>query len=170
MIIVLRGRPGVGKTTLVSKVVKDFEAVGFYTKEVRDYQGKRIGFDIVLHNGQTFVLARKVEGRPRIGKYKVFVEELEKALKVIGSVDRKILFVDEIGKMESLSQKFQRWLFESAEKAAFLLATGPHIDIPLLEKFIDKFNPVIYSVDERNRNELVGVLKDLMRKSMGKSS
>ncbi|HIP92720.1 MAG TPA: nucleoside triphosphatase, partial [Thermotoga sp.] len=80
MIVVLRGKPGVGKTTLVSKIIKGIRAVGFYTKEIRNSQGRRIGFDIVLHNGKIFKLARKVEGEPKIGKYRVFVEELEKAL------------------------------------------------------------------------------------------
>lgn len=170
MIVVLRGKPGVGKTTLVSKVMKEFEAVGFYTKEVRNSQGRRVGFDIVLHNGRTFVLARKSEGKPRVGKYRVFAEELEKALEMLGNVEGKILFVDEIGKMESLSLKFQRWLFESAEKATFLLATGPYIDIPLLRKFMIEFNPVIYNVSERNRNELVEILKNLIRETLEKSS
>lgn len=168
MIVVLRGKPGVGKTTLVSKIIKGIKAVGFYTKEIRDSQGRRIGFDIVLHNGKIFKLARKAEGVPKIGKYRVFVEELEKALDMIGDVEGEILYVDEIGKMESLSLKFQKWLFESAEKASFLLATAPHVEIPLFKKFMDKFNPTVYNVTERNRNELVDILRDLLFRELKK--
>jgi len=52
MHVFLTGPPGIGKTTLVKKVVKllqEFHAVtasGFYTEELRDNR-TRIGFDVV---------------------------------------------------------------------------------------------------------------------------
>lgn len=56
--------PGCGKTTLIKKVVEELKKskvaniVGFYTDEVRDESGNRIGFDIHLLNGKSGVLAR----------------------------------------------------------------------------------------------------------------
>ena len=50
--IVITGEPGVGKTTLVTKLVeqllKSWNIEGFYTTELRDpVTGKRSGFDLI---------------------------------------------------------------------------------------------------------------------------
>jgi nucleoside-triphosphatase THEP1 len=46
--ILLTGRPGCGKTTLIQRVVKDLAlpAGGFYTEEIRQ-RGVRVGFKVV---------------------------------------------------------------------------------------------------------------------------
>ena len=56
--ILLTGRPGCGKTTLVKRVVAKlvFPAGGFYTEEIRQ-RGERVGFKIVTLDGEEVVLA-----------------------------------------------------------------------------------------------------------------
>lgn len=56
--ILLTGDPGVGKTTLIQKVVQDLSgnAGGFYTKEIRE-NSRRIGFEIVTFSGRRGILA-----------------------------------------------------------------------------------------------------------------
>lgn len=54
---------GVGKTTLVKKIVKhlkshNIECSGFYTEEIRN-NNYRVGFDIVTLDGTRAILARK---------------------------------------------------------------------------------------------------------------
>lgn len=113
--LVILGRPGVGKTTLVKRVAEHFPGLfhGFYTEEIRE--GRiRTGFRIVTLSGKRGVLATKGGASPlRVGTYAVFVEdferlvlpELENALK-----QRAPLLVDEIGKMELSSQNFRKLL------------------------------------------------------------
>lgn len=53
---------GVGKTTLVQKLVNNLKDAGvpcngFYTQEVRQ-GGKRIGFDVVTLDGKNGILSR----------------------------------------------------------------------------------------------------------------
>ncbi|KAK4302413.1 hypothetical protein Pmani_025493 [Petrolisthes manimaculis] len=60
--VAVTGPPGVGKTTLVEKVVKALQlrgspCSGFYTREVRE-AGRRSGFDVLTLTGQCAVLAR----------------------------------------------------------------------------------------------------------------
>jgi nucleoside-triphosphatase len=111
--VFLTGLPGCGKTTLIKGIAERFarHVTGFYTEEVRDAKGGRVGFDLVSHTGDRGVLARK-GGRsgPRVGKYRVFLEPLEEwGLELLRpSADRPLVILDEVGKMECLSRAFRQ--------------------------------------------------------------
>jgi nucleoside-triphosphatase len=126
--IVLTGKPGIGKTTVIEKVVGALgnRVGGFVTKEVRE-AGKRTGFLISALDGESRMLAsRHQKGRPRVGPYKVLVPNLEavgiqaveRALK-----NRKIVVVDEIGKMELISSAFRAIIIRAIESDLPVLAT-----------------------------------------------
>jgi nucleoside-triphosphatase len=69
--ILLTGRPGCGKTTLIKRVVNNLPrgAGGFYTEEIRD-RGTRAGFKIVTLNGEEAVFAHVDFKTPHhVGKY-----------------------------------------------------------------------------------------------------
>lgn len=111
--VLLSGRPGCGKTTVIRRAVELIGAsrcVGFYTEELRE-RGRRIGFDVVTVDGQRAPLARAGAAGPRVSRYGVDVRSfedhavarLESALR--GRVAR-VLVVDEIGKMELISGRF----------------------------------------------------------------
>ena len=109
--ILVTGAPGVGKTTLVRRVLEQLpgiRAAGFYTQEVRGWSG-RTGFRVVALDGRAGWLATAgaAEG-PRVGRYAVHVAEFEAvalpALEPRAGMD--LLVLDEIGKMECLSRAF----------------------------------------------------------------
>lgn len=55
----LTGKPGIGKTTLVRKIIEQVRSTpmaGFYTAEIRS-KGKRCGFELYGLNGARGVLA-----------------------------------------------------------------------------------------------------------------
>jgi nucleoside-triphosphatase len=69
--ILLTGRPGCGKTTLIKRVFNDLprRAGGFYTEEIRD-GGTRAGIKIVTLDGKEAVFAHVDFKTPdRLGKY-----------------------------------------------------------------------------------------------------
>lgn len=110
--ILLTGRPGIGKTTVVRRFValhSDKRFSGFYTDELRE-QGRRTGFRIITLDGGTGILAhQQARSRFRVGKYRVNIKEFE-AL-ALPRLDARIanldLFViDEVGRMECFSQLF----------------------------------------------------------------
>ena len=81
--LLLTGLPGVGKTTLVRRVVDslpDLHPAGFYTAEIRE-RGQRRGFRAVGMDGSEGLLAHvEIPGVHRVGRYGVDVEGFERFL------------------------------------------------------------------------------------------
>src|SRR2546428_7692948 len=116
-VILLTGRPGVGKTTVVNRIYDHYagnglKIEGITTREVRE-AGARTGFMITdLSSGQQGWLARKDLGTgPRVGSYVVVSEDLEKigvaALERSMNGTADLVIVDEIGPMEMTSSSFR---------------------------------------------------------------
>lgn len=68
--LLITGRPGSGKTTLIERLLQSFTAGagGFLTREIRE-RGVRRGFRIETLDGESDVLASdRVHGPVRVGK------------------------------------------------------------------------------------------------------
>jgi nucleoside-triphosphatase len=132
--ILLTGRPGVGKTTVVKEVLEKLggRAGGFYTTEIRE-GGRRQGFKISTLDGQEGILSHvKIKGSPRVSRYGVNLKDLEEVgvaalQQAVEEADR--IVVDEIGKMELFSEKFRKSVMEAVQSEKVVLGTvmaGPH--------------------------------------------
>lgn len=110
-VLLLTGRPGVGKTTVIRSVAEGLAGHrlgGFYTEEIRAGRARQ-GFRLVTFDGRRAVMAHVDRGgKPRVGRYGVDVSVIDgmaaDALAVSDAVDAYL--VDEIGKMECLSSGF----------------------------------------------------------------
>lgn len=109
--VLLTGRPGTGKTTLIRQVAHQlagYQPAGFYTEELR-IEGARKGFRLVSLDGLSRMLAHvNVPHGPRIGRYGVDVAGFETFLTELNLVhsSSRLIVIDEIGKMECLSRRF----------------------------------------------------------------
>jgi nucleoside-triphosphatase len=120
--------PGIGKTTVVRAVARGLRGrtlAGFYTEELRAGRERR-GFRAVAFDGWMRDIARAdIAGPARVGKYGVDVPAIdalvEHALAEPGAVD--IHLVDEIGKMECLSERFVAAMRALLDGATPLVAT-----------------------------------------------
>lgn len=117
------GQPGSGKTTLVRSISSSIASAknvvpmsGFYTDEVLDNAGGRIGFDVVtIPEGRRSVLSRKSglpASFPKVGAYSVDVASFE-GLALPSIAPSRVpagglIVIDEIGRMELKSEAFQR--------------------------------------------------------------
>jgi nucleoside-triphosphatase len=126
--ILITGCPGVGKTTLVRRLVPELAAwqpVGFYTEEIRE-SGVRRGFEWVDLRGRRGVLSHvALHGPYRVGRYGVDVQGFEAYLASLDltAAESRVLFIDEIGKMECLSARFRSLLKQALESERPLVAT-----------------------------------------------
>jgi nucleoside-triphosphatase len=160
--ILLTGRPGCGKTTVVQRAVDLIgpdRCAGFYTEEVRE-ERRRVGFDVVTLDGRRGPLARAGGRGRRVSRYGVDlasfeelgVETLERALKC----GREVLIVDEIGKMELFSERFtallERLLSPTGEWAILgTVMAGGH---PKVDRLRHLGGLRIIEVGLRNRDAL----------------
>jgi nucleoside-triphosphatase len=110
-ILLLTGTPGIGKSTLIGKVVSQlshYRIGGFYTEEIRE-AGKRKGFRLVTFNGEEGIMAHvNFDHHYRVSKYGVDVAMIDHfadtTLTLTDDID--VYLIDEIGKMECFSQRF----------------------------------------------------------------
>ena len=126
--ILITGLPGSGKTTLFRRLVVKLQylnPVGFYTAEIRK-GGTRRGFSLKGLDGKSGMLAH-VEFRTgfRVGKYGVDVNGFKNFLNGIPWLDPQTgpVMIDEIGKMECLSDRFTEIIKEVLGSEKQLIAT-----------------------------------------------
>ncbi len=159
MNILITGRPGIGKTTLIQQVIKGHDNVsGFFTQEIRKAK-KRVGFAIKTMDGKTGVLAHTdIESPRRVSKYKVNMKNIETVLIPSIVLDADLIVIDEIGKMELFSEKFKQKVVE-ALKTGNVIATIMERPHPFTDTIKTRKDVIIFTVTEENRDNLVDLLK-----------
>jgi len=171
--ILLTGRPGIGKTTVIRRTISHLgagRAGGFYTRELR-HDGRRTGFEIVTLEGETDLLATTdpdaVSDSIPFGRYTVNRVALERvAVPALRRARRagQIVIVDEIGPMEILSPDFCGLVSELLEERALIL--GTIVQRPY--RFADdvKRHPAValVRVTFANRESLPHMLADRIRR------
>ena|SRR5439155_11844055 len=163
--ILLTGRPGCGKTTLIKRVVKEvaLPAGGFYTEEIRE-RGGRIGFKIITLEGEEAVFARVDFKTPeRLGKYGLDLSALETmavaALRTAARA-RQLVVIDEIGPMEIRSAIFRDAVNEVLESGAPVLATITARSFPFTDAIKKRLGVTVIEVRPNNREQLVSELSE----------
>ena len=140
--LLIMGRPGVGKTTLMQHLagaLRRYAIDGFFTEELRE-GGHRLGFWLSFLDGRQMLLAhRHQKTGPRVGPYHVNVGVLdEAAVSVIQRAIKQalVLFLDELGKMELSSALFEKTVAEAFDHGPSIVATAglaPHPFITALK-------------------------------------
>jgi nucleoside-triphosphatase len=123
-VLLLTGSPGVGKTTVLLRVVESLKAKGYsvggmISREVRS-DGTRVGFEVLdLSTNRRGWLAHVNQPiGPQVGKYRVNLDDLNDiGVEAIGkAVDKcDVIAIDEIGPMELFSEKFREAVGKAVE-------------------------------------------------------
>jgi nucleoside-triphosphatase len=163
--VLLTGRPGCGKTTLIKRVVNNLpqRAGGFYTEEIRD-RGRRSGFKIVTLDGDEVVFAHvELKTPEHLGKYRLDLSALEavgvKAIREAVQAERLIV-IDEIGPMEIRSPIFRDAVNETLDSELPVLATIFARSLPFTDAIKSRPDVTVIEVRPDNREKLVLELSD----------
>lgn len=158
--IALTGRPGVGKTTLIERVLSRVPLThgGMITKEIRKC-GRRVGFSVIdIATGTEGILAHlHVRDGPRIGRYTVNLKDLEEiGITAIARAiaEKDLVVIDEIGPMEITSPRFIPTVERAlASGKSLIISTHAHLDHPLVHRVRQELT--LFRVKMSNRDALV---------------
>ncbi len=140
------------------RIVESFDPKkvnGFYTQEIRR-GGNREGFKWRCLDGREGTLAHiNIKGQARVGRYGVDVEGFEKSVVPVLEADTELIVIDEIGKMECFSEKFNavvRKLFKSDKAVLATVALKGGGIISEVKKFADVR---MFNLSKQNCDEAV---------------
>lgn len=166
MNILITGRPGVGKTTLIKKVIKDVDtASGFFTAEMRE-KGKRVGFAIETVDGSKGILAHVgIQGKYTVSKYRVNLSDIETVCVPSLDIKSDLIVIDEIGKMELFSDQFRERVLRALDtgKVIATIMEQPH---PFTDDIKKREDVELVTVTGETRDELVGILKEKVEREV----
>jgi len=161
----LTGMPGTGKTSLIKQAISGLKgrAGGFYTEEIRR-GGLREGFRLVTLDGQQGILAHiGIQSPYRVSKYGIDIEELERigvsALKRAAE-ECDLIVIDEIGKMELLSDNFKQAVLKiinSGKKVLGTIMIKPH---PWADSLKRHPQVKLVNVTRNNHHEVLAELEE----------
>jgi nucleoside-triphosphatase len=159
-ILLLTGKPRVGKTSALKKIIHTIGIEycgGFYTEEIRDHRN-RVGFKCVTLDEKELKIADvNLQSQIRIGRYGLEINKFEKV--AIDAIDdslrnKKITVIDEIGPMQMLSAKFQMALDQILQSSQIVLGTIFHDGHPLIDEIKAKYDAEIYTITCDNRDHI----------------
>ena len=166
--VLLTGRPGCGKTTLIKRVLEELPQRfgGFFTEEIRDH-GSRVGFKVVALEGNEAVFAHvDFTTRERVGKYGLDLSALEavgvNAIREAVRAQRPIA-IDEIGPMEIRSMIFREAVNNALDSELPILATIFSRYLPFTDGIKSRPDVVLIEISPNNRDRLVSQLSEKFR-------
>lgn len=156
--ILITGPPRCGKSTLIVKLIeyfskKQFTVHGFLTPEVRE-GNNRIGFDIEdIKTKEREKLARKgnYSTKYQLGSYCVFIESFEKIISKYEDIrfqEVDLIIIDEIGKMELFSKRFQNFITKIFDSNISIIATiGLTVKHPIKDHLLNIPDVNLFNLD-----------------------
>jgi nucleoside-triphosphatase len=144
--LLLTGRPGIGKTTVVKAVAEPLgeRAGGFYTEEIRGPGGRK-GFRLLTLDGEEAVMAHvDLEAIERVG-----VAALRRAME-----KGQIVVVDEIGKMELFCGPFKDVVLQALGGPCTVIATLMAAPNPWVQGLKAMPDATLWEVTAKNRDAM----------------
>jgi len=168
--VFLTGVPGIGKSTVVGKVVQrlrqgGMKVGGMTTADLRSGSA-RVGFEIRnLMTGEAGALARINQASgPRIGKYRVNSEDLDKigTEAIVSAIKHAdLIAIDEVGPMELTSHRFKDAVQAALASGKPLLGTLHRSSTdPLVQAIRTDRTVEVVEVTNENRDSLPAVLSE----------
>jgi nucleoside-triphosphatase len=157
--ILITGRPGVGKTKLIRRLLHDLTPLiirGFYKEEIQEF-GVRRGFRIVSPNYEDLIFAHiHLEGPDRYQEFGINLEGFEKFIshEFDPGLMTEMYVIDELGPMEHLSPAFIDRVKELAANKIPMVATVSSVHMPEWKALMKQKNVKVLQMNESNRDDM----------------
>ena len=159
--ICLTAPPGTGKSTVVKEVVSQLQHLGvplagFYTEDVLDQSGKRMGFDLVDVNGGNRAALSRIgfASEVMVDRYGVDLVSLAAFLPLVDA-RASVVVIDEIGKMQLASPLFCRMIEDLFSRDCVIFSTIHVFEHDLTDRLKARRDVRVVSVNEDNRDNMV---------------
>ena len=174
----ITGMPSVGKTQTLVKIIEFLEGSGYTVEgmitEPVMKKKKRIGFYVVdWQTKEKEVFAHiDIDSKDKVGKYGVDIGALENVgipaiEKAIADNEINIIIIDEIGKMEMLSERFCEMVVEALDSDKPIMVTlHKKSRTPLLQDVRRRDDIRILEVTPVNRNLLPYKIGKIMEEKL----
>lgn len=170
------GPPGVGKSTVISKVILKLKSAGLIvggctTSELRS-GGTRTGFEVRdLTSGRKGELASvATKFGPKVGRYRVNLSDLARvgaAGVEAASSASEVIVVDEVGPMELVSPDFRRAVSKCVESGKpMLAAVHERLEDDLISELKSRAESIVILTVE-NRDDAVDEISAALVKAAG---
>jgi nucleoside-triphosphatase len=165
--ILITGGVKSGKSTLLRNLVEDIpQKTGFVTNEILDKTG-RVGFEIETSTKHKISLAHINSETPhKVGRFFVNIQNLKLAVaKVAAFRDGDILYLDEIGQMQLLSEKFKDLVIKFLDSENICLTTLSSIyQDEFIENVKERDDVILVEISAENREAKKKFIKQLIAK------
>jgi nucleoside-triphosphatase len=171
--ILITGRPGIGKTTIIEKVLSGLQGIkmqGFFTREIRE-GGERTGFKIITLGGKEGLLAHiNINSTYQVSKYKVNIRDIERLIipALIPDKTSHLIVFDEVGRMELFVPQLKTALLQALDSEKPVFGTIQLKAEPFVNMVKKRDDVKLSQVSTHNRdklpNELLSILKKLLSK------
>ncbi len=158
--ILITGLPGIGKITIIKQLTESLyhiKPAGFYTQEIKEC-GIRKGFELVSIDGKRAILSHvDVDTQHRVGKYGVDILSFEDFLNFLdlNNPENGLIVIDEIGKMECLSDKFKNMLVGVMDSNKPVLATIALKGDGFIARIKKRFDVKMFEINSSNRDNII---------------
>jgi nucleoside-triphosphatase len=170
-VYLITGMPGTGKTSLIKQALTypDIKAGGFFTEEIRS-RGIREGFRIVTLDGKVALLSHiNIRSPHRVSKYGVDIRIMDSlGVETLKQAAEQcdIVVVDEIGKMEILSERFKSVILEIIDSGKKVLGTIMLKSDPWVDTIKQKPQVNLLVLTRQNREETLGHILDWIKSDL----
>lgn len=155
--ILITGQPKSGKSTLLREIISASALkTGLLANELLDGE-TRIGFSVENSKGEKGTLARvDIQSDRKVGKYFVDIKSLESVLEKLFSFGAEdLLYIDELGQMQSGSQRFRELALAYFNSPNTCLATISSVyEDDFLKELKARDDVMLFEITPENRMEM----------------
>ncbi len=160
-----------GKTTAARRLIAILQKEGvpvggFTTEEIRE-GGRRVGFAVESTSGDRGILAHVDFAGLSVGRYGVDLATFERiALDTLSPGGRRVVVVDELGKMELASPRFRDAVQDLFETDTAVVATVHTFSHPFTDALKARLDVEVVTVTPSNRDRIPARLADRLRRTL----